>query len=386
MNNNFRRKVYFVILFLAIFSIIELPTGFFRSKISLLLASDKSVILNIKSFPEGFSTICPDGNSPIVFEVSVYDLNQNPVPFSLIHVELHNFSGIVKPRYPITGKDGKCIIRVYPESVKKSIENDNTLLELSALILFSTKKSSPATYQVVMTYPPILLVHGFQDTSESMVPLSRYLESNGFSVYSIDYSTETDIDSMSNALKNALSLVKKELKEKGIHTYKVDIVAHSLGGLVARYYTSQQSYIEKGDIRKLIFINTPHHGTPWAEAGAKLLGSPYLKELYPTSPLFSFTFPNSINKGLNHTLQIANIALENDEVVPLPSSSLSLWNIETKIYRIGSEPLTLESIIQSQISGGTRHRQLLFYRPVFEEILFYLTNDLPYPQKRNKPF
>ncbi len=43
---------------------------------------------------------------------------------------------------------------------------------------------------------------------------------------------------------------------------KVDIVAHSMGGLVARQYAQSSAY--EGDINKLIFLGTPHLGAPKA--------------------------------------------------------------------------------------------------------------------------
>lgn len=41
---------------------------------------------------------------------------------------------------------------------------------------------------------------------------------------------------------------------------KVDIVAHSMGGLVARYYAQSEDY--QDDIDQLIFLGTPHRGSP----------------------------------------------------------------------------------------------------------------------------
>ncbi len=384
MKNNLRKPLYFVLVFILIFCIVEITTGFFKSKIALVSLPDSNIILKVRAFPEDISLLCPDGASPIIFEICAYDLNHDPFPFLLINVELENLQGRLEPAYPITNKDGICVVYVYPNSTYITDGAENNFVEAS--INFYAKKSFSANYQVRLTYPPVLLVHGFQDTSESFVPLKQYLESNGFVVYTIDYPTETDMDTMSRALNDTISLIKATLKEEGIHTNKIDIVAHSLGGLVARYYTSEQSYIEKQDVRKLIFINVPHHGTPWAEAGAKMLDSPFLDQLHPTSSLFSTTFPNSINKGLNHNVQVANIALDNDEVVPLPSALLNSWNIETKVYRIGAEPLSIESILESQFNGKTRHRQLLFYKPVFEDILFSLTKELTYPQKKSKSY
>ena len=262
----------------------------------------------------------------------------------------------------------------YPDSSK--------LIDIDASVRLEAKKSKGVRCNFKLSPPPVLLIHGFQDTSESMIPLKHYLDNKGFRVYAIDYDTNSDIESMAEALGSFINNIKSDLFEINVFTDKVDIVAHSLGGLVSRYYSTNEFYSEEQNIRKIIFINVPHHGTPWAEAGAALLDSPFLKELYPTANLFTSSFPSSINKGLNHKIQVANIALENDEVVPLPSSRLDAWGIETKIYRIGSSPLSLESIISNQAGGNSGHRQILFFVPVFDNILQYLTYNQSYPRKR----
>ncbi len=375
-------KKHFLILIvcLVLFSAAEIPTGFFKAKLFLLFAPENSLIIGFNAYPGEKIRICADGKTPIILNVSLYDSRQNPVPFSLIHVKLNNFEGTVKPAYPITGKDGRVLISIYPDPILG--ENGAVLGEANVSVTLGAGKSGTIRWEGSIIPPPVLLVHGFQDTSESMVPLKNFLEERGLRVYLMDYSTETDMETMADELELRLNDIQAVLAEEGIYAGKTDIVCHSLGGLVARYYSTRLSYIQKNNLRKLFFINVPHHGTPWAEAGAAILGSPFLSELYPTGPLYTQVFPGSINKGLNHNIQVANIALENDEVVPIPSSSLASWNIGTKIYRIGSEPLTLESVISNQIGGGSRHRQILFYTPVFEQILHYLTSELPYPQER----
>ena len=212
--------------------------------------------------------------------------------------------------------------------------------------------------------------------------MKNYLENKGARVFSMDYDANGDFETMANILEQTLDTIKSECRQTGVLTSKINIVAHSLGGLIARYYTCRRSYIGNGDVNKMIFINVPHHGTPWAEAGAELLASPFLKELYPTSRLYTSVFPDMINRGLNHTIQVANIALDNDEVVPLPGSSLDSWGINTKVYHIGEEPLDIKSLTREPFSGETRHRQILFFIPVFEEVWRYLINDLPFPSKK----
>ncbi len=59
-------------------------------------------------------------------------------------------------------------------------------------------------------------------------------------------------------------LLKQKIDEvKGICSCeKVDVVAHSMGGLVARQYIQSLNYEE--DVRRLVFLGTPHLGSPKA--------------------------------------------------------------------------------------------------------------------------
>ena len=64
----------------------------------------------------------------------------------------------------------------------------------------------------------------------------------------------------------------------------VDLVGHSMGGLVARCYVETADFASllggpgfpdygttyRGDVRTLVTLATPHHGTPFAGLGAWL--------------------------------------------------------------------------------------------------------------------
>lgn len=62
--------------------------------------------------------------------------------------------------------------------------------------------------------------------------------------------------------RTTATLLKEKIDEiKGIcGCDKIDIVAHSMGGLVARYYIQSDNYAD--DVQKLIFLGTPHQGAP----------------------------------------------------------------------------------------------------------------------------
>ena len=150
--------------------------------------------------------------------------------------------------------------------------------------------------------PPILLVHGFQTKGfdldeiwESMVEcltdkdVYKYgdwewvcdesqafgsefrikrLEGNGFITYISNYTHNTQDSTRFDIRRYAQSLAQeiKIIKNKEC-VNEVDIVAFSMGGLVARTYietedlhNSQHTTEYQNDVRKLIMIGTPNHG------------------------------------------------------------------------------------------------------------------------------
>ncbi|MYY80220.1 alpha/beta fold hydrolase [Streptomyces sp. SID335] len=104
--------------------------------------------------------------------------------------------------------------------------------------------------------PPVLLLHGFIDNRSVFVLLRRALsQQGGRRVESLNYSPLTcDVRGAAELLGRHI----EELCERTGHA-RVDVVGHSLGGLIARYYAQRQG----GDarIRTLVTLGTPHAGT-----------------------------------------------------------------------------------------------------------------------------
>jgi len=48
---------------------------------------------------------------------------------------------------------------------------------------------------------------------------------------------------------------KKDFLSQGILVNKFDLITHSMGGLVARYYSASQNYLKNDDINKIIFLS-----------------------------------------------------------------------------------------------------------------------------------
>ena len=175
MKRTCKKPLLVLIICLVIFSAMEIPSGFFRTKLFLLLAPDDSLVMHFSIYPEGYTTFCADGVSPILLDVSLFDSNQNPIPFSSIHVRLNNSSVRMKPSHPITDKDGRAIITLFPEELNQFGEDGEDFhSEISVCLELNAYKATPVRWEGRMATPPVVLIHGFQDTSEAMVPLHNY--------------------------------------------------------------------------------------------------------------------------------------------------------------------------------------------------------------------
>ncbi|MFI9173995.1 esterase/lipase family protein [Streptomyces lincolnensis] len=104
--------------------------------------------------------------------------------------------------------------------------------------------------------PPVVLLHGFIDNRSVFVLLRRSLAQHGRQqVESLNYSPLTcDI-------RTAAALLGRHIEEicERTGSPQVDVVGHSLGGLIARYYVQRLG----GDtrVRTLVTLGTPHSGT-----------------------------------------------------------------------------------------------------------------------------
>lgn len=121
---------------------------------------------------------------------------------------------------------------------------------------------SRAADKICATKYPILLVHGvfFRDSKLlnywGRVPAE--LEKNGAVIY---YGEQQSASSVSESAKELAERIEKIVKETGCE--KVNIIAHSKGGLDSRYAISR---LGSGKyVASLTTINTPHRGCIFAE-------------------------------------------------------------------------------------------------------------------------
>ncbi|MFI0898792.1 esterase/lipase family protein [Streptomyces sp. NPDC020983] len=125
------------------------------------------------------------------------------------------------------------------------------------------------------TRPPVLLLHGFVDNRSAFSVLRRSLHEHGWpQVQALNYSP------LIGDIRTAAEMLGRHVEEvcARSHRRRVDIVGHSLGGLIARYYVQRLG----GDhrVRTLVTLGTPHAGT---RAVPVLAPHPIIRQLRPGS-------------------------------------------------------------------------------------------------------
>ncbi|MEV7680053.1 alpha/beta fold hydrolase [Streptomyces sp. NPDC088341] len=146
------------------------------------------------------------------------------------------------------------------------------LSALAAVLVALLGLSAPVTHAAdTFTHRPIVFVHGYDTSAGAWNGMIDYAKSYGYAadeLYAFDYSHMTPgdqaIENISIELSNFIS--GKDLVGKSPDG-KIDIIAHSMGGLVARHHLTHE--ISRARTAHLVTFGTPHHGTNTANWGCE---------------------------------------------------------------------------------------------------------------------
>jgi triacylglycerol esterase/lipase EstA (alpha/beta hydrolase family) len=167
--------------------------------------------------------------------------------------------------------------------------------------------------QVDDAAPPVLLIHGFLGTRGSMMPLERKLVADGHCVFSFNLGALNYRD-----IRRSAFLIHRKIESilSQTHVSKIDIVGHSMGGLIGLYYVKKLGGHRR--VRRLIMIGSPVNGTWAALVGVVTLGmlSSSSWQLLPRSELL-----DELHQGpLPPEVEVTTIAAARDWVCP-PSTT-----------------------------------------------------------------
>jgi triacylglycerol esterase/lipase EstA (alpha/beta hydrolase family) len=183
---------------------------------------------------------------------------------------------------------------------------------------------------------PILLLHGYAQHPANFLSLTRRLRRDGWPhVYTLRHTPMFgDIERSAARLGAAIDRIREATEAPA-----VDVVAHSMGGLVARAYVRTRG--PACGIARLVTLGTPHQGTLIFR---RLAHDPMLVQMRPDSPLLT--------------------RLTSDDPVPTLVECVAIYSTGDAVvvpphngYYKGAFNIEL---------AGTGHMSLLFSRRVYD--------------------
>ena len=105
--------------------------------------------------------------------------------------------------------------------------------------------------------PMVVLVHGLDCNRSNWFPMAELLIGEGFQVAYFTYPSDGPLEESSAMFATELAAVRDRFPGVTLH-----VIAHSMGGLIARDYIEGDAYA--GGVEHLILVGTPNLGTRWA--------------------------------------------------------------------------------------------------------------------------
>lgn len=180
----------------------------------------------------------------------------------------------------------------------------------------------------------VVFVHGLAANRASVFPLQTYLYARGFKrQYSYSYSTTGSIEQCAMELK--------ERMDRDIKGGRIDIVAHSLGGLVSRFYLQALG----GDRRvsRLVTLGTPHRGTH----ATAYMPTPLVRQMSPES-----SFIRHLNALPDPDCLVTSIGVQGDAIVLPPSASQAPFGNYHHFDGLGHTAMMLSPSVLRRVQSG----------------------------------
>ncbi|MEK7083842.1 MAG: alpha/beta fold hydrolase, partial [Patescibacteria group bacterium] len=193
---------------------------------------------------------------------------------------------------PVTTVDGPAAFAVYHAPLDLPCSYNTTpcaASEIAGSLRVRVEASSVSSVWkkfLNLLPPPLVLVHGVWSNIRAWLDMAGFLEQKGFIVCPgclVDYGTNSPagsfdpLDPDTYVIKELISSTKLALtfmRLNNIAATQVDVVGHSMGGLVARAVTVFRDAVDqykvkknynKGSFHKIITVGTPHLGTQMAD-------------------------------------------------------------------------------------------------------------------------
>lgn len=206
---------------------------------------------------------------------------------------------------------------------------------------------------------PVLLIYGFGATRRTFSILEKRLYNGGYTVFSINLGgtlgtfNTNPIEELASHIDQKIERLYQKYQFRG----KINILAHSKGGLIGHYYIKRLG----GDrrVKMLITMGTPHNGSPWAL-------------------LASFTPAAFMSKSIRQMTPMSNF-IRRLKQGPFPKK-VKLYSIYSKDDRICVYPggvLEEAANVKNLEIDGVSHSEFLIKKSVYHVIEHALKDNMP---------
>jgi len=163
-----------------------------------------------------------------------------------------------------------------PESYGGS-EDDSIQGKRSVGFAVVADGQSPVASPFNLYKAPVVLLHGLWGKPSDWDILETALRNHGFPpTPALQYPPQASFDENAQVISKHVALALARLRDQDLVAKKADVVAHSMGGCLAKMRGSNKEYI-----RRIVTVGTPHYGSevadlfyhhPWGEALLNSIG------------------------------------------------------------------------------------------------------------------
>ncbi|MDK6078843.1 esterase/lipase family protein [Massilia varians] len=198
--------------------------------------------------------------------------------------------------------------------------------------------------------PPVLLLHGYGCNSGYWAHLVPRLDAAGISHASVDLEPITgDIDGYAPLVERAVEALRTATGAD-----RVIIVAHSMGGLVARAWMRACGTQR---VARLITLGTPHHGTCLAAFGLGLNAAQMRRAARAEPPECAWLHTLAANEDAAARALVTSIYSHHDNIIA-PQTSSELPGARNLAFggvghvALGRNPRVLDAVMEEIAHAG----------------------------------
>ncbi len=240
---------------------------------------------------------------------------------------------------------------------------------------FIPQSGGPAivTVFVDLVRPPVVFVHGLwsaPDTWAFPLASNTVFQTKQFSDYA--GTAASPFATNKRVVYDSIERALEQCRDADIRCTRVDVVGHSMGGLLARIHSNSPLYATAlnryhGNVRKLISLDTPHEGSPLANLLSVLAVDPTSEGARMRAMFELLGMP--IDQGAIFDLATNSVPITTLQASPVPAHALVGTggpNLLGTIYLpLGAfyRGLFLASVVSGTDVFGPEQHDVVVWRP-----------------------